>query len=326
MASPFLLSTWSFSEPILESEYPNLSAGCSALDAVEACVRNAEQDKSIDSVGFGGLPDRNGNCTFDAMVMTSPSSSGAVCGIERHLHPVSIARLVMEKTNHTLLAGTLADDFADSHGMESANILADTSEQKWERVEFTNINGGYGVFLGLFGAIGGGFLADYFGAKRIATIGCIFLAMSYATFGLSSPETGIIPWFDWNTKTAMITYILFDTFVSSLISASLFAMYMTVSWPRVAATQFTAYMAILNLSTVIGLKSSGVISESFSLPAIFIAAAVLQLSVISFFPFIDVHQARSAPPANFPSGVVAINATWYSFLISQHETILSRVS
>ena len=132
MTSPFLLSTWSFSEPILESEYPNLSAGCSALDAVEACVRNAEQDESIDSVGFGGLPDRNGNCTFDAMVMTSPSSSGAVCGIERHLHPVSIARLVMEKTNHTLLAGTLADDFADSHAMESANILADTSEQKWE--------------------------------------------------------------------------------------------------------------------------------------------------------------------------------------------------
>ncbi|MDE1038618.1 MAG: isoaspartyl peptidase/L-asparaginase, partial [Phycisphaerales bacterium] len=141
MASPFLLSTWSFSEPILESEYPNLSAGCSALDAVEACVRNAEQDESIDSVGFGGLPDRNGNCTFDAMVMTSPSSSGAVCGIERHLHPVSIARLVMEKTNHTLLSGSLADDFADSHEMKSSDILADSSKQKWEHWKKTsNVN------------------------------------------------------------------------------------------------------------------------------------------------------------------------------------------
>ena len=193
----------------------------------------------------------------------------------------------------TVLAGAVGLTMFIASGILSpiSNVLF-IQDLGWERVEFTNINGGYGVFLGLFGAIGGGFLADYFGPKRVATIGCIFLAMSYATFGLSSPETGIIPWFDWNTKPAMITYILFDTFVSSLISASLFAMYMTVSWPRVAATQFTAYMAILNLSTVIGLKSSGVISESFSLPTIFIAAAVLQLSVISIFPFIDVHQAR----------------------------------
>jgi hypothetical protein len=80
--------------------------------------------------------------------------------------------------------------------------------------------------------------------------------------------------------------------MGSMISASLFAMYMTVSWPRVAATQFTAYMAILNLSTVIGLKSSGFISDAFSLPIIFIGAGILQLIVISIFPFIDVHQAR----------------------------------
>jgi len=69
-------------------------------------------------------------------------------------------------------------------------------------------------------------------------------------------------------------------------------MYMTVSWPRVAATQFTSYMAILNLSTVIGLKSSGFISELFTLPVIFVGAGILQLIVICIFPFIDVHQAR----------------------------------
>ena len=193
----------------------------------------------------------------------------------------------------TILAGAVGLTMFIASGILSpiSNVLF-IQDLGWERVEFTNINGGYGVFLGLIGAIGGGFLADYFGPKRIATIGCIFLAISYTTFGLSSPESGIVPWFDWNTKPAMITYILFDTFASSMISASLFAMYMTVSWPRVAATQFTAYMAILNLSTVIGLKTSGVISETFSLPMIFVGAGLLQLAVIVIFPFIDVHQAR----------------------------------
>ena len=81
--------------------------------------------------------------------------------------------------------------------------------------------------------------------------------------------------------------------MASMISASLFAMYMTVSWPKVAATQFTAYMAILNMSTAFGLFMSGAINEAFSLPVIFVGAGVLQLVVISIFPFIDVHQART---------------------------------
>ena len=67
---------------------------------------------------------------------------------------------------------------------------------------------------------------------------------------------------------------------------------MTVSWPRIAATQFTAYMAILNLSTVIGLKSSGYLYENVPVEFIFIGAGILQLVVICIFPFIDVHQAR----------------------------------
>jgi PAT family beta-lactamase induction signal transducer AmpG len=162
----------------------------------------------------------------------------------------------------------------------------------WEPTDYTNIDGGYGVFLGLAGAIVGGILSDVFGPKRVATFGCIFLALSYASFGLASPESGIIPWFDWHDKNVVIGYILVDTWMASMISTSLFAMYMTVSWPKVAATQFTAYMAILNLSTTIGYKFSGVVSEAFTIPSIYIGAGILQFAVIVIFPFIDVHQAR----------------------------------
>ncbi len=192
----------------------------------------------------------------------------------------------------TLLAGAIGLTIFIAGGILSpiTNVLF-IQDLGWTRTEFTDINGGYGVFLGLAGAIAGGFFADRFGPKRIASIGCIVLALSYGTFGLSSPESGVL-WFDWTNRPVVITYILVDTWMGSMISASLFAMYMTVSWPRVAATQFTSYMAILNLSTVIGLKSSGFISELFTLPVIFVGAGILQLIVICIFPFIDVHQAR----------------------------------
>ena len=139
MTSPLILSTWSFSLPIIEAEFSKLTTVGSALDVVEACAIAAELDESIDSVGYGGLPDREGRCTFDAAVMTSPHESGSVCGLERHLHPVTVARLVMERTEHKMLVGSLADDFADSHGIESSeSILSDRAKAKWERWKKSN--------------------------------------------------------------------------------------------------------------------------------------------------------------------------------------------
>ena len=192
----------------------------------------------------------------------------------------------------TLLAGAVGLTIFIAGGVLApiTNVLF-IQDLGWTRTDFTDINGGYGVFLGLAGAISGGFLADRLGPKKIASLGCIVLACSYVTFGLSSPESGVL-WFDWTNRQVVVTYVLLETWLGSMISASLFAMYMTVSWPRVAATQFTAYMAILNLSTVIGLKTSGVIAENFSLPMIFVGAGLLQLVVLCIFPFIDVHQAR----------------------------------
>ena len=138
MRTPLLISTWSFSLPIIEAQYPNLTAAGSALDVVEQCAIAAESNEKIDSVGYGGLPDRNGRCTFDAAVMMSPPESGAVCGIERHLHPVSVARLVMERTEHSMLVGSLADNFADSHGLESTSILSEEAKTKWETWKKSN--------------------------------------------------------------------------------------------------------------------------------------------------------------------------------------------
>ncbi len=226
-----------------------------------------------------------------------PWSSGSVQLRKEHQLASSVLQLFgflkrAFSLRSTLLAGAIGLTIFIAGGVLSpiTNVLF-IQEHGWTRTEFTDINGGYGVFFGLAGAIGGGFLADKFGPKRIASTGCIVLAASYVIFGLSSPESPVFG-FDWNHREIIITYVLTDTVFNSLIASSLFAMYMTVSWPRIAATQFTAYMAILNLSTVIGLKTSGYLYEAVPLPFLFMGAGVLQLVVICIFPFIDVHQAR----------------------------------
>ena len=70
----------------------------------------------------------------------------------------------------------------------------------WERTDYTDISGGWGVFMGLAGAMGGGFLADLFGAKRIIAIGSIGLGICYLGFAAMSPDEFGAGWFSWESK------------------------------------------------------------------------------------------------------------------------------
>lgn len=105
----------------------------SSLDAVEQACRSAEDDPEVLSVGRGGCPDRSGEVSLDASIMLSPSRCGAVCYVRRFAHPVSLARLVMEKLRHVLLAGDGADRFATRQGIAPANLLTETARTMWQR-------------------------------------------------------------------------------------------------------------------------------------------------------------------------------------------------
>ena len=72
----------------------------------------------------------------------------------------------------------------------------------------------------------------------------------------------------------------------------LFAVCMDLSWPKVAASQFTAYMAMLNLSTVLGNKLAGPLTDAFSLPTVFIVVGVGNLALLLLLPLIDLGQTR----------------------------------
>jgi len=132
LSRPALIGTWSFAARGHAAAWPELAAGGSALDAVETCCRVIDADPAIDSVGFGGLPDVDGRVSLDGCVMLSPSRCGSVAVLRHHLHPVSVARRVMERTAHVFLAGPDADRFADREGLAEAELLAPDARRAWE--------------------------------------------------------------------------------------------------------------------------------------------------------------------------------------------------
>lgn len=128
---PVVLSTWYHGLPANSAAWQLLNNKGSALDAVEAGVRVPEADPESNSVGYGGLPDRDGRVTLDACIMDHQSRCGGVCFLEGYKHPISVARKVMEETPHVLMAGEGAARFAAAHGFQTENLLTPEAEAHW---------------------------------------------------------------------------------------------------------------------------------------------------------------------------------------------------
>ena len=129
---PMVLSTWDFKLPVNETAYQTLQAGGSSLDAVEDAIRIVEADPKITSVGRGGYPDREGHLTLDACIMDSKGNAGSVVFLENIMHPISVARRVMEKTPHVMLAGAGAQQFAIEQGFKHEELLTDEAKKAYE--------------------------------------------------------------------------------------------------------------------------------------------------------------------------------------------------
>jgi len=130
--SPVVVSTWDFGKTANVGAWDVLSKGGRALDAVEAGVRIPEADPKNQTIGYGGLPDRDGRVTLDACIMDENYQCGSVMCLEYIMHPISVARLVMEKTPHIILAGEGALQFALANGFKKENLLTPESEKAWK--------------------------------------------------------------------------------------------------------------------------------------------------------------------------------------------------
>jgi N4-(beta-N-acetylglucosaminyl)-L-asparaginase len=132
MNKAIVLSTWNFGQAANIAAWEILSKNGRALDAVEAGVKVPEADPTNHSVGLGGTPDRDGHVTLDACIMDELGNCGSVAFLEHIVHPISVARLVMEKTPHVMIVGEGALQLALDHGFKKENLLTPESEKLWK--------------------------------------------------------------------------------------------------------------------------------------------------------------------------------------------------
>ena len=130
---PLVVSTWSHGSAANAAAWAVLEGDGGALDAVEKGVRVSEADPEVDSVGLGGLPDRDGRVTLDACIMNDRGECGSVVFLQHIKHPTSVARLVMERTPHVVLAGEGALRFALEQGFQKENLLTPKAEAAWKQ-------------------------------------------------------------------------------------------------------------------------------------------------------------------------------------------------
>ena len=130
---PIVISTWRHGIAANEGAMKVLLNRGKAIDAVEAGVRISEADPDCNSVGYGGWPDRDGNVTLDACIMDETGNCGSVSFLEEIMHPISVARMVMDKTPHVMLAGKGAQQFALENGFKRENLLTDKAEKRWKK-------------------------------------------------------------------------------------------------------------------------------------------------------------------------------------------------
>lgn len=132
MVKPFIIGTHN-AGPFLYAGVKVLAKGGSALDAVEAATRLVESNPDDTSVGLGGIPNILGVQEMDASLMCGRTlRTGAVGALKGFIHPISVARKVLEEAPHVMLVGEGAELFARVMGCEEGSLETETSKKVYK--------------------------------------------------------------------------------------------------------------------------------------------------------------------------------------------------
>jgi len=132
LSLPTVISTWGANIKANEVAFKILNQGGYVLDALENGIMVPEADEFDTSVGYGGFPDAEGSVSLDACIMNELGNFGAVICLEEIKHAISVARKVLEKSQHVYLAGEGALDFALANGFSKENLLTENAREAWE--------------------------------------------------------------------------------------------------------------------------------------------------------------------------------------------------
>jgi len=167
--------------------------------------------------------------------------------------------------------------------MPAIFVVFMTGQLGWTEEQFAQVSS-FGVWFGFAGSVLGGFLADLVGVKRWAIIASLATGLLWIGFAF-------VPGL-WPNRLFLTGFIFVESFCTAALLVSTFAISMGVAWPTVAATQFTAYMALQNLSNSIGGKLAGWFDRNWSIAQIYIIFGLFQIALIGVLAMIDLHQTR----------------------------------
>lgn len=128
----FAIATWDVKRAVTTAG-KSLDSGANALEAAVSGTAIEEADILNTTVGKGGAPDREGTVSLDACVMDSNGNCGAVLAVENITHVAALAKDVMEKTPHVILAGDGARKFAVEQGYKTEDLLSESSKKAWKK-------------------------------------------------------------------------------------------------------------------------------------------------------------------------------------------------
>ncbi|MEF3873502.1 N(4)-(beta-N-acetylglucosaminyl)-L-asparaginase [Lacticaseibacillus rhamnosus] len=129
-----VIATWRMAHDGVKKASQLLQTNGTSGDAVEALIKTVEAYPYYKSVGYGGLPNENGEVEMDAAFMDGDTlAQGAVAGIHQVLHAVSVARTLSHDHYNSFLVGQGATQYAQLNGFEMRNMLTDRAKKRWEK-------------------------------------------------------------------------------------------------------------------------------------------------------------------------------------------------
>jgi len=144
----------------------------------------------------------------------------------------------------------------------------------------------YLVFAAIAGALGGGALATAFGRRRAVAAGTVALGLSWVSFAAASSH--------WSDPTVITAFAVVTSAVQAAMVAALYGLYMDLSLPRVAASQFALFMALLNLSRTVGTSTAADLVAGLGYAGTYAALGALQIGCAPLL-------ALLGPPSREPS-------------------------
>jgi isoaspartyl peptidase/L-asparaginase-like protein (Ntn-hydrolase superfamily) len=134
LALPVVIATWDYGKDLCAAAQKVFAKNGDLLDALEKGVNVVEDDPNVRSVGFNGWPNEEGVTQLDASIMDGRTHrAGAVGALERIKNPISVARKVMERTEHVMLVGAGANAFAKKLGFKEQELLSKEVRAEWEK-------------------------------------------------------------------------------------------------------------------------------------------------------------------------------------------------